>query len=41
MDAFGTHVYNILVELERESYYEKKLRRRWSSFSCGGQALIR
>ena len=40
MDAFGAHSYDTLVELERESYYEKKLRRWWSSFSCGDQALI-
>ena len=41
MGALGAHSYNTLVELKRESYYEKKLRRWWSSFSCGDQALIR
>ena len=35
MDALGAHSYDILVELERKSYYEKKLRRWLSSFSCG------
>ena len=40
MDALGAHSYDTLVELERESYYEKKLRRQWSSFSCGDQAFI-
>ena len=40
MDALGAHSYDTLVELERESYYEKKLRRWWSPFSCGDQELI-
>ena len=34
MDVLGAHSYDTLVELEKESYYEKKLRRWWSSFSC-------
>ena len=41
MDAFGAHSYDTLVELERKSYYEKKLRRWLSFFSCGDRALIR
>ena len=41
MDALGTHSYDTLVELERESYYEKKLRRWLSSFSCSDRAFIR
>ena len=40
MDALGAHSYNTLVELERESYYEKKLRRWLSSFFYGDQAFI-
>ena len=30
-----------MVKLKRESYYKKKLRRWWNSFSCGDRALIR
>ena len=41
MDALGAHSYDTLVELERESYYEKKFRRWLSSFSCSDQAFIR
>ena len=41
MDALGAHSYDTLVELERESYYEKKFRRWLSLFSCGDQAFIR
>ena len=41
MDALGAHSYDTLVELERESYYKKKLRRWLSSFSCSDQAFIR
>ena len=41
MDALGTHSYNTLVELYREFYYEKKLMRWLSSFSCGDRAFIR
>ena len=41
MDALGAHSYDTLVELERESYYEKKFRRWLSSFSCDDQAFIR
>ena len=40
MDALIAHSYDTLVELEKESYYEKKLRRWWSSFSCGNWAFI-
>ena len=40
MDALGAHSYDILVELERKSYYEKKLKRWLSSFSCGDRAFI-
>ena len=40
MDAFGAHSYNTLVELERDFYYEKKLKRWWSSLSCGDWAFI-
>ena len=40
MDALGVHFYDTLVELKKKFYYEKKLRRWWSSFSCGDQALI-
>ena len=40
MGALGTHSYDTLVELEWESYYEKNLRRWWSSFSCGDRAFI-
>ena len=41
MDALGTHSYETLVKLKRESYYEKKLKRWWSSFPYGDRALIR
>ena len=41
MDALGAHSYDTLFEFERESYYEKKLRKWWSSFSFGDQAFIR
>ena len=41
MDVVGSHSYDTLVELERESYYEKKLIRWLSSFSCGDLAFIR
>ena len=34
MDVLGAHSYDTLVELEKESYYEKKLRKWGSSFSC-------
>ena len=40
MDALGAHSYDILVKLERKSYYKKKLRRWWSSFSYSDQAFI-
>ena len=40
MDAFGTHSYDTLVELEREFYYEKNLRRWLSFFSCGDRTFI-
>ena len=40
MDALGAHSYNTLVELEREAYHERKLKRWWGSFCCGDQALI-
>lgn len=41
MDVVGAHSYGTLVELERESFYEKKLRRWWSSFYCSDQSLLR
>ena len=41
MDALGAHFYDTLVKLERESFYEKKFKRWWSSFSCNDQALLR
>ena len=40
MDVLGAYSYDSLVELEREDYYERKLKRWWGSFSCGDQALI-
>ena len=40
MDALIAHSYNTLVEFKRESYYEKKFRRQWSSFSCGDRAFL-
>ena len=40
MYVFGAHSYNTLVELEREDYHKRKLKRWWGSFSCGDQALI-
>ena len=40
MDALGAYSYNTLVKLKRETSYEKKLRRWWSSFSCGDRAFI-
>ena len=40
MDALGAYSYDTLVELERESYLEKKLKRWWRSFSCGDRAFI-
>ena len=41
MDVLGAHSYDTLVELKREDYHERKLKRWWGSFSCGDQALIR
>jgi len=40
MDALVAHSYDTLVELEKESYLEKKLKRWWISFSCGDWAFI-
>ena len=40
MDALGAYSYGTLVELEREFYYKKKLKRWLSSFSCGDRAFI-
>ena len=41
MDVLGAHSYDTLVELEREDYHERKLKKWWGSFSCGDQAIIR
>ena len=41
MDVLGAHSYDTLVELEREEYHEKKLKRWWGTFSYGDQALFR
>ena len=41
MDFLGAHFCNTLDEHERESYYENKIRRWLSSFSCGNRAFIR
>ena len=32
MDVLGAHSYSTLVELEREDYNERKLKRWWGSF---------
>ena len=40
MDVLGAHSYDTLVELEREEYHEKKLKRWWGTFSYGDQALL-
>ena len=40
MDALGAHSYDTLVKLKRDFYYEKKLRRWLSSFSCSDWAFI-
>ena len=40
MDALGTYSYDTVVELEKEFYYEKKLRRWLGSFSYGDRAFI-
>ena len=39
MDAFSTHSYDTLVKLERESYYEKKLK-RWGGGGRGAHFLV-
>ena len=41
MDALGTYSYDTVVELKKEFYYEKKLRRWLGSFSYGDRAFIR
>ena len=41
MDVLGAHSYDTLVELEREEYHEKKLKRWCGTFSHGGRALLR
>ena len=41
MDVLSTHSYDTLVELKREDYHERKLKRWWGTFSYGDQALIR
>ena len=41
MDVLGAYSYDTLVELEREEYHEKKLKRWWDTFSYGDQALLR
>ena len=40
MDVLGAHSNDTLVQLEREEYYEKKLKKWWGSFSRGDQALL-
>ena len=40
MVVLGAHSYNTFVELEREAYHERKLKRWWGSFSCVDRALI-
>ena len=40
MEVLGTLSYDTLVELEREEYHERKLKKWWGSFSPGDQALI-
>ena len=40
MDVLGAHSYDTLVELEREDYHERELKRWLGSFSCGDQAYI-
>ena len=41
MDVLGTHSYDTLVELRRQDYHERKLKKWWGTFYCGDQALIR
>lgn len=41
MDVLGAHSYGTLVELKREDYHERKLKKWWGSFSFGNQGLIR
>ena len=41
MEVLGTHSYNTLVELRREEYHVKKLKKWWGTFSHGDKALIR
>ena len=41
MDVLGIHSYDTLVELEREDYHERMLKKWWGTFSNGDQALIR
>ena len=41
MDVLGAHSYDTLVELEREEYHEKKLKRWWGNFSCSEQEFLR
>ena len=40
MEVIGTHSYDTLVELEKEEYHKRKLKKWWGSFSPGDQALI-
>ena len=41
MEVLGAHSYDTLVELKREEYHERKLKKWWVSFSCGDRALLR
>ena len=41
MEVLRANSYDTLVELEREEYHERKLRKWWGSFSCGDRAFLR
>lgn len=41
MDILGVRTYDTVVELEQETFYERELKKWWSSFSCKDQAYIK
>jgi len=40
MDVLGLKTYDIVVELKRETFHERELKRWWISFSSKGWAYI-
>ena len=41
MDAFGFKSYDRVVELERQTFHERELKRWWASFSFKDRAYIK